>query len=946
MSFSNATDLMLALLSATMVSTTAGEVGTLLLADNIQGVAIRQFAAASVDVRLDNGFQFNLPVNALADILNFSATSNATLAQLVELQLQGVDVPVPNDLQVIDVSLVRLADEFSSCRAAGFNDTDGSFFGSNIVIITITLSDGSIVNVDSLDLALSFVLQLDDELVYDLASIVTNNTVASASACSADSALTDAFVGGGSSDSGSSTDNAEELARALALGNASSADETLLLAQIDCAFWEAERNRWISDGCFPSHFVRLLPENATGVYCECSHLTEFSILVRRDQLSSRALGLCSGAEQREGGGVQYLILAILYGCVMCVTMVQLQRIVKSVGCRERYWVSLMQHALLLAISITRCINMIVYWEFLEVLSFSSLVLITSLPHVFSISAFGLVIGVWYAAHVNIVKKHQQQQQKLETATMTKAKEADSTSSFFTYGNLRLRFLVVNTVCITPVLLVFVLLAVVRKDSMRFSLAVAGAYSVAVTSFALALGFATLSLWLRCSRRVLEPSPYMVRLSRISLILCFGFVASSILLVLSVSDVPWHDDNFNAFSTLYYVLDLVCMASLLALFWPLVLRIWKRYLNKQRSTIVPARRGATPRRVNHNEALAKALNMQKLPNGNWNYGMLVKGAGMLPNSSSCDNAALSRSPEIGGTASAAVAAVASARNKSPLLQSSVIDELSSKISRIPQRITATMTRTKSAFSIKRGGRKRPRSKAAAAKARRASASSSSSRGKSSNLLSSPRIGGGSAGAGNRHGVDSKSRSRESDEFERGSLSELSRLRSSNDENKLVGRSANDSSYTGMLGRLPVFDKPIDVHDIVSSSESASPHSSSSSSSDYEFKFNNKYEPLPSIGSKIVFHLGGNSGSGSSNLQQSRSLFGGGRSISALSQQSDSSSIPSVIRFEARPRLLPLASRRTLTLNGDAAPVAATTAAVVPMKAKAGRLIIKTKNITAV
>ena len=159
-----------------------------------------------------------------------------------------------------------------------------------------------------------------------------------------------------------------------------------VLPAVQCSYWNVTSQSLETNGCAAVSIV------GTTVTCRCDHLTEFTILLSENDLSS---DLCTGYAPSIG----YLILMLSYCLVGVLALVQLLRLAHVVTLSNWYLmsVSLAMHALMLVLCTFRAMELAVFYTWYKTLSFGTQAVLVGLPYSVYGWIYWMVIIAWRAA---------------------------------------------------------------------------------------------------------------------------------------------------------------------------------------------------------------------------------------------------------------------------------------------------------------------------------------------------------------------------------------------------------------------------------------------------------------------------------------------------------------------------------------------------------------------
>jgi hypothetical protein len=90
--------------------------------------------------------------------------------------------------------------------------------------------------------------------------------------------------------------------------------ELLVEKKVECSYWDEETLTWSTDGCVVADANVTLDDGRRFVRCECSHLTEFAILLR--EKNSQDATACNLAPGGVFGSIVFVVFASLYALLL------------------------------------------------------------------------------------------------------------------------------------------------------------------------------------------------------------------------------------------------------------------------------------------------------------------------------------------------------------------------------------------------------------------------------------------------------------------------------------------------------------------------------------------------------------------------------------------------------------------------------------------------------
>jgi hypothetical protein len=315
--------------------------------------------------------------------------------------------------------------------------------------------------------------------------------------------------------------------------------------EVECSFFDTATQQWSSDGCVVADYNVTQADGSRAIRCECTHLTEFAILLRekgRDDATS-----CNISPASVFGSILFLIFACLFSLLLAVGARQTYSTIWAFGLYEQKTM-LAQHMLLCLICIFRIVVCVIYYELQHAsvradIEFKAVAAISGLPYIFMLWLFSLLVVNWasiyYAAKRNDLGG-------VGNAFQT-------WRPYFIGGN------VVGTVLLGSL---FITIALSEDAKVRSKVTLSGSsiYSIVVFAMSIAFAFFGFGLMVQLSKDFKSQSAQ--RICKVGMIFCACFVGEAVIWLMSGVSPDAFFANFEVVNSVFFSLDLVALVCIL------------------------------------------------------------------------------------------------------------------------------------------------------------------------------------------------------------------------------------------------------------------------------------------------------------------------------------------------------------------------------------------------
>jgi hypothetical protein len=314
--------------------------------------------------------------------------------------------------------------------------------------------------------------------------------------------------------------------------------------EVQCSYWSDELKDWSTDGCVVADANVTTADGKQAVRCECTHLTEFAILLR--EANSLDKSSCNLSPAGVFGSMLFLVFACLFTLMLLV------------GLRQTYYVAwvfklknklmLGQHVLLCLVCFFRIVICVIYYtlQYATVrayIEFKAVAAISGVPYILMIWLFSTLliswISIFYAVRESIAS--------LQGDTFKKWKP------YFVVGN------VIVTLVFGSL---FVLLALSTDAVARQEMTLAGSLLYASLVLAMSSAYARYGYGLRVELSRDFASQSAQRLCKVGVVFSVCFLGEAIIWVLSGVAPGLFFAHFGLVNSVFFTLDLIALTCIL------------------------------------------------------------------------------------------------------------------------------------------------------------------------------------------------------------------------------------------------------------------------------------------------------------------------------------------------------------------------------------------------
>jgi hypothetical protein len=491
-----------ALVDATLVASSAGSVN----GETSDGIDTDSFTASTTRVG-----------GATSDstVSDSNVVSSSTGDVQFDVPVEAIGGRECADIQIV----VKKAQPATACRfdadsGAGGPNTIGSGLdqpASNIVEADIVDCAGNVIDVKNLVAPISFLIPLSDGANVAPSTLTQDCPV-------------DSFYLPNSGDIASK--------------------QVVVEKEVECTFFDEETQQWSSDGCVVADDNVVQPDGSRAVRCECTHLTEFAILLRSK--SSNDVTECNLAPASVFGSIIFLVFACLFLMLLLVGARQTCLTFYAFG--TEHGSMLVQHLLLCVVCTFRIILCVIYYalQYSSVRSnieFRAVAAISGIPYICMLWLFSFVVTNWATFYYA-------------------AKRNDLGGIASSFEKVRSHFIGINVIATVLLGSLFVTIGATTNAKLRASLTLAGSITFAIVVFAMSVSYAIAGYGVMKQLSKDFASTSATRTCKVGLVfgLCF-FVEAVIWLISGIAPELFFD-NFELLNSIFFSFDLIALACIL------------------------------------------------------------------------------------------------------------------------------------------------------------------------------------------------------------------------------------------------------------------------------------------------------------------------------------------------------------------------------------------------
>jgi hypothetical protein len=496
-----------ALVEATLAASSAGS----LAGETSAGIDTASFVASTTRV---NGA---------------SSGSSATVTTLSSSSLQ-FDFPAESvaDLACADLHIVVYAAPAVACRSdastaaaataasggSASQDTSGSGLNqpaSTIVEADIVDCAGNVVSIANLTVPVSFLVPLA------LNSNLEPSTITEA--CGADSAY-------------------------LPNGGDVVSKQVVVEKDVECTFFDEETQQWSSDGCVVAVDNVVQADGSRAVRCECTHLTEFAILLRAK--NSQDATECNNAPASVFGSIVFLVFACLFSMLLVVGGRQTYLTVWDFRWKQKSM--LIQHALLCVVCAFRIIICVIYYELQHAsmranIEFRAVAAVSGLPYICMLWLFSLLVTNWAAIYFA-------------------ARRNDLAGLASAFKRVRPHFIRANVFATLLFFALFVTIGASTSAKLHASLTLAGSVIYSIVAFSMSVAFATFGYGVMKQLSKDFKSTSAMRLCNVGMVFCACFSGEAAIWLISGTAPDLFFKHFEVINSVFFSLELIALICIL------------------------------------------------------------------------------------------------------------------------------------------------------------------------------------------------------------------------------------------------------------------------------------------------------------------------------------------------------------------------------------------------
>jgi hypothetical protein len=382
---------------------------------------------------------------------------------------------------------------------------------SNVVSADLFDCAGNKLNVSNLAVPVSFLLVIDPTALLGPSDIVTR--------CSVDSSYLP--------NDGAIVNQTQQLSK-----------------EVQCSYYSDELQDWITDGCVVADANVTTADGEQAVLCECTHLTEFAILLR--EKNSLDTSSCNLSPAGVFGSIVYLVFACIFSLMLLVGLRQMYYVVLVFKMTNKLMLG--QHLLLCLVCVFRiavCVlyYMLQYAAVRAVIEFKAVAVISGLPYILMIWLFSTLLVSW----ISIFYAVRESMAALQGDTFKKWKP------YFVAGNVLVTLLFGT---------LFVLIALSTDAAVRQKMTLAGSVLFASLVLVMSSAYARYGYGLLVELSKDFKSTSAERLCKVGVVFSFCFLGEAIIWVISGVAPEVYFGNFELTTSVFLLLELTALACIL------------------------------------------------------------------------------------------------------------------------------------------------------------------------------------------------------------------------------------------------------------------------------------------------------------------------------------------------------------------------------------------------
>jgi len=313
---------------------------------------------------------------------------------------------------------------------------------------------------------------------------------------------------------------------------------------IECSFFNEETQTWSSDGCVVADNNVTQADGTRAIRCECTHLTEFAIILREKNVNDATS--CNIAPAGVFGNILFIIFACLFFVMLLVGGRQVYYTVWAFRLAQK--TMLAQHILMCLVCCFRIIVCVIYYELRRAevraaLEFKAVAVISGLPYVLMLWLFSLLVLNWAAIYFT-------------------ARNNDLSQISTAFQKYKPAFFIGNAVASVFLIALFVTIALSTDAEQRQKVTIAGStiYAIIVTLLSIAFAFFGYGLLVQLSKDFKSSSAE--KLCKVGMVFCSCFFGEAVIWMISGSAPELFFTHFNVFNSVFFSFDLIALACIL------------------------------------------------------------------------------------------------------------------------------------------------------------------------------------------------------------------------------------------------------------------------------------------------------------------------------------------------------------------------------------------------
>jgi hypothetical protein len=316
--------------------------------------------------------------------------------------------------------------------------------------------------------------------------------------------------------------------------------------QAQCNYFDEDAQVWTDDGCVVADANVTLPSGKFGIRCECTHLTEFAILLR--SVNNLDVTACNNNPASVFGSIVFLIFACLYMLMLSFAARQTYFAWWAFSVDEQYTMKA-QHTLLCVICIFRIVVCVIYFllQFESVrvkVEFKAVATLSGIPYILMLWLFSLLVSNWAAIYSAARRSQLHNMQNAFRKLLP----------YFVAGNALVSLLLLS---------VFVTIAVTSDSELRTEMTLVGSVVYATLSGLLGLSFARFGYGLLIVLSKDFASKSASRLCKVGAVFASCFVGEASIWLVSAVAPDAFFAYFEMINSIFFSLDLLALLCVLA-----------------------------------------------------------------------------------------------------------------------------------------------------------------------------------------------------------------------------------------------------------------------------------------------------------------------------------------------------------------------------------------------